>query len=399
MISDSLPKATCEFSSADTVVISPRVYACIQALVDDHYCLGKLTVDAVEAAISRRDIAGKEIDTVWDGLQERKITATVQASVKSEDQVSYCPAIPTTLVDDDRFPMPSLRLLTAEEEVELARRYNAGRHLLGLSEWEISEIEWSRACRSRDARTLLAISNFRLVYSHVASVEKYSILPLDDLIQAGIMGLLRAIEKYEPEKGFRFSTYATWWIRQSVTREIQNSGRIVRVPANSLQELDDLKKRRRRLSFKLNRRPTFRELANELNLNRDEVSFLLQIERDAIAFSSFGRKSEGQSFLESIPAGKSSRHSDPQQEAMADELQEILSDVITTLPNRTAQIIRERYGLEGTTPKTLEEIAQELGITRERVRQIQKKGLERLRDPNLCDRLQVYLPDEDSEHE
>lgn len=395
MISNSRPITASKFPNADIVAISPQVFACIQALVDDHYCLGKLTVGVVEAAISRREIAGKDIDAVWNGLQQRKIA--VQTEVESEADETFYPAIPETLVDDDRFPMPSLRLLTAEEEVELARRYKAGRHLHDASEWEMTKFEWTRACRSRDAHALLAISNFRLVYSYAASIEKTSTLPLDDLIQAGIMGLLRAIEKYEPEKGFRFSTYATWWIRQSVTREIATSGRTIRIPVHSLQQLDELRKRRRKLSFKLNRRPTVFELSNDLNLDRHKISFLLQIEQDVIAFSNIGKQSENRSAIDNIPARQSSRNSDPQNEAITLELQRLLSEVISTLPKRTAYVIRQRFGLDGVTPRTLEEIAQELGITRERVRQIETKGLESLRSPPRSNRLELCLSTEESE--
>lgn len=395
MVFDSGPAIDSKAPIASAQDVSSRVSACVHALVDDHYCLGKLTIDAVETAISRRRIAGKDIDAVWEGLRQHQIS--VQASAESADQECRLVAIPKCLTDDDRFPMPTLHLLKAEEEVELARRYNAGRHLLEHPGHDLSDLERVRAGRSRDAHALLAISNLRLVYSYASAIESRSPLPFDDLVQSGVLGLLRAIEKYEPERGYRFSTYATWWIRQSVTRAVETLGRTIRIPVHRVRELDELSKRRRRLAFMLNRRPTVQELADDLGFDRSEVSLLLQIERDATAFSTIARKPDGRRLLETISDPKPSRHGDPQQEAMNQELRGMLTEAIATLPKRTAHVIRERFGLDGASPKTLEEIAQELDITRERVRQIQVAGLESLRRPHRSERLEVYLSNQASE--
>jgi RNA polymerase nonessential primary-like sigma factor len=199
-------------------------------------------------------------------------------------------------------------------------------------------------------------------------------IPLEDLVQEGILGLFRAIDKYDPERGFRFSTYATWWINQSISRAIQNTGRTVRVPSHMFGRLRKLKRKRRRLANRLQRFPDEVELARELGWDISDVCLLLHVERDT--------KSLDQSSDDSGKNGFGWRLRSPikSPDATAEqmELQRIISKVLKTLDERSRHILILRYGLNGRRPRTLEQVGEKYGVTRERIRQIEKRALEKI---------------------
>ena len=233
----------------------------------------------------------------------------------------------------------------------------------------------------------MILHNLRLVVSCALHFKKRTSHALEDLFQEGVLGLNRAAEKYEPDRGYRFATYATWWIHQRITRYIESSGRTVRVPSHRVKDLRTFRAKCRSLASVFSRKPTEHELAHELGISESEVQLLIQIGRDERSLDADGSQD-----------GMSPRHEflvastrDPALEFEHQELTEMMVDVLDTLDGRSRKIIASRFGLEGDAPKTLEELAEELNLTRERIRQIESRALDKLSQPFRSDRLRAFL--------
>ncbi|MCB9819937.1 sigma-70 family RNA polymerase sigma factor [Candidatus Nomurabacteria bacterium] len=272
-------------------------------------------------------------------------------------------------------------LLDAEQEVELSKRIEAGIYagqMLesgDLSLGSVDELEWL-IDNGELAKNQMLEANTLLVVSLARRYQGRG-LTLLDLIQEGNLGLIRAVEKFDYKKGYKFSTYATWWIRQSITRGIAQSARMVRLPMHKIEEISNMQKTRRQMEADLGREPSIDELAAELGLPTEKVVDLIDQDRDYVSLDlPIGDDADGSTLIDLIDdKGVTS----PEDQIVTDSVSEELRSVIGLLDSRSAYVISARFGLSGPEPKTLDEISKTLGVSKERIRQIEKKALSILR--------------------
>ena len=316
-------------------------------------------LDALYAALEARGIRVTEEEADMPMLDETQI-GELEHELSAEG-VALDDPVKAYLKEIGRVP-----LLTMEQELELARAAQAG---------------------DADARRKLSEANLRLVVS-VAKRYAGRGLPFLDRIQEGNLGLMKAAEKFEPDRGFRFSTYATWWIRQSITRAIADQGRVIRIPVHLVESINRVKKTTGELLRKNGREPTAEEIAVRLDMEPDRVRELLQLAQDPISLETpVGEEEDAhlEDFIQDEEAGV------PVDEAGRELLRRELANVLKSLTPREERVLTLRFGLEDGEARTLEELGKEFNVTRERIRQIEAKALRKLRHPSRAKRLRDYL--------
>ncbi|MGB9911522.1 MAG: RNA polymerase sigma factor RpoD [Microgenomates group bacterium] len=317
------------------------------------------------------DVLFKEQVDVFDSITEKEILEDEKATADLEKELRMLVALESKVSSTDPVRMylkeiGKTPLLTAEEEIELAKRIEKG---------------------DVKAKNKLIKSNLRLV----VSIAKRYIgrgLTFLDLIQEGNQGLMRAVEKYDWRRGYKFSTYATWWIRQAITRAIADQARTIRIPVHMVETINRLYRVSRKLTQELDREPTPKEIAQEMGMSEEKVREILKISQTTTSLEK-PVGDEGDSLLGDFI--QDTTNPSPYDSASKQLLKETLREVLDTLSEREAKVLKMRFGLDGYKPMTLEEVGREFGVTRERIRQIEVKALRKLKHPSRRKKLQDYL--------
>jgi RNA polymerase primary sigma factor len=319
----------------------------------------ELADSSIEITTTEPDIT--KFSDQWEAEEDEEEVAATNTTIYLDDDVAD-DSVRLYLREIGKIP-----LLNAEEELALAQRVVAG---------------------DKKAKDEMAEANMRLV---VSIAKRYVGRGLDllDLIQEGNTGLLRAVEKFDPDKGFKFSTYATWWIRQAITRAIADQARTIRIPVHMVETINKLLRTQRRLTQELNREPTNEEIAKEMEIDVDKVEHIMKIKQDISSLDASIRDDEEDSVLADFIEDEDTVS--PEESATGQLLKEQVKDMLSALTEREQKILKLRFGLEDGKSHTLEEVGQEFSVTRERIRQIEAKALAKLRKHRDAKKLHDYI--------
>ena len=345
-------------SATEVVAAPPKTVADLletdetKALLDTGRENGRLSADEIAVALDELDLEPGQIDDFYHALEELQIE--VVATEEEEQPVEAPREVSTDALQLFLKDIGKVDLLTAAQEVELAKRIERGDH---------------------GAKQEMVEANLRLVVS-IAKKYRNQGLPFLDLIQEGTIGLVRAAEKFDYRKGFKFSTYATWWIRQAVARALADKARTIRMPVHVVEKLNKIVRSERKLRAELGREPTAIEIGKDLDLTGEEVEHIRRSAQTPVSLEKpVGDEDESEfgHFLTdaTLPL--------PDEEADITMRKETLRKILGTLSSRERQVLELRYGLDGQHPRTLDEVGRTFNVTRERIRQIENQSLKKLR--------------------
>ncbi|OCL25198.1 RNA polymerase sigma factor RpoD [Orenia metallireducens] len=338
---------------------------------------GEISYQEIMDALSEVDLETDQIEEIYESFSSMGIEVKdddnndIDDDEDDNDEVELDLSIPSGVSLDDPVKMylkeiGKVPLLTAEEEKDLAKRMEEGEEY---------------------AKQRLAAANLRLVVSIAKKYVGRGMLFLD-LIQEGNLGLIKAVEKFDYRKGYKFSTYATWWIRQAITRSIADQARTIRVPVHMVETINKLIRVSRHLVQELGREPSVKEIAEEMDISEEKVREIKKIAQEPVSLETpIGEEEDSYlgDFIEDEDAPE------PSVAASFMLLQEQLDGVLDTLTDREKRVLELRFGIEDGRSRTLEEVGKEFGVTRERIRQIEAKALRKLRHPSRSKKLKDYL--------
>ena len=341
---------------------------------------GFVTYEQLADELKGLDIDSDTLDELYNALMEAEIDIVAEDGsddASGEEITETVHVEELTLSKDVKINDPvrmylkeigRINLLTSDEEFEYAKRAEEG---------------------DEEAKRMLAESNLRLVVSIAKRYVGRGMLFLD-LIQEGNIGLMKAVDKFDPTKGYKFSTYATWWIRQAITRAIADQARTIRVPVHMVETINKLARVQRQLTQDLNREPTDEEIAKKLGISIEKVREVYKISQDPVSLETPIGEEDDSHLGDFI---KDERTMGPEEYATIEMLKEELQGVLGTLTDREEKVLRLRFGLDDGQCRTLEEVGQIFGVTRERIRQIEAKALRKLRHPSRSRKLKDFLTD------
>ena len=327
---------------------------------------GKLTDEEINDKLGRLDLDITEMENVYNRIKQAGVTIEEAPSLDEKLALDTLDSATDDSVKMYLKDIGQVPLLTSEEEKDLAERMSKG---------------------DEEAKKRLSEANLRLVVS-IAKRYVGRGMQFLDLIQEGNLGLMKAVDKFDHTKGFKFSTYATWWIRQSITRAIADQARTIRIPVHMVETINKTGRVVRQLMQTLGREPTPAEIAAEMGVPEEKVIEIQKIAQDPVSLETpIGEEEDSHlgDFIEDNSAAS------PAEKAESRMLREQLLQVLDTLTPRENEVLLMRYGLRDGRPKTLEEVGKEFNVTRERIRQIEAKALRKLRHPNRTKRLRDYI--------
>ena len=342
---------------------------------------GYVTYEQIAEELKGLDLDSDTLDDLYNTFLDNHIEVVSEEGLNDGDD------------EDPESPDKILEELSNSKDVKISdpvRMYlkEIGRiNLLSSDE----EFEYAKLAEQGDehAKSMLAESNLRLVVSIAKRYVGRGMLFLD-LIQEGNIGLMKAVDKFDPSKGYKFSTYATWWIRQAITRAIADQARTIRIPVHMVETINKLARVQRQLTQELNREPTDEEIAKKIGISVEKVREVYKISQDPVSLETPIGEEDDSHLGDFI---KDERTMSPEEYATIEMLKEELSGVLLTLTEREEKVLRLRFGLDDGQCRTLEEVGQVFNVTRERIRQIEAKALRKLRHPSRSRRLKDFLTD------